>query len=187
MHDDLVQGLIEDSRHGRGRTESPAFTAAIRRGRVLVPALRQAIDAPTYDQNLILEALRFLDPSAARTVDVRLRARIYVDGLRHAQSFDDWGMPGAPAESATALLECGRDAMAALWPLLDDERPALQGESKASTASKAGAHRVCDYALALLSALNGKPFAYIDMPADKHERDRMIARLKNTAGQERVP
>jgi hypothetical protein len=128
------------------------------------------------DALLALEALRVADPAAYAALAARDRAAIYVAALQHSVYFNAWGQPGmALSDTAHALIALGEPAVAALAPLLDDQRAAPSSGSQDATLSHANGNRVCDYAWVLISEVKLADYAYSASPA---ERDRDIAALR---------
>ena len=176
MKSQLVRDLIADALVPRGRADSQVFQQALSTGSAVVPDLVAAITARTYDYYLILEAVRAIDHPAYDALCVDVRIGIYVDALRHARWLNDWGLPGfAAGEAQRALVELGPRAVAALIPLLDDQRPALVLGSQETTLGREYGNRICDYALVLIAAVRQQEFTY---PRQASERDRMIAEIR---------
>jgi hypothetical protein len=124
---------------------------------------------------LALEALREADPPAFGSLSTSLRARIYVDALAGSTFFNAWGLPGyqlTPTAHALAALDDA--AVAALKPLLVDDRPAPLAGSEDATTSQMYRNRVRDYAWALINEAGRRPYHYSQDPA---QRDRDIASL----------
>ncbi|HET8756365.1 MAG TPA: hypothetical protein VFM58_10160 [Solirubrobacteraceae bacterium] len=124
---------------------------------------------------LALEALRAADPDAYATIPAAERAAVYAEALAASQSFNAWGLPGfALTDTSRAVVALGPDAVAALRPLLADERPAPLFGSQDATTSAAYGNRVRDYAFVLIAEILGLAYEYDESPAD---RDRQIAAL----------
>jgi hypothetical protein len=87
-----------------------------------------------------------------------------------------WGQPQeSPSEAAQALIDTGPAAIPFLARLLDCDRPARSFGSEEATMSQMMDCRVCDYASALIAAIEGaKP----DFTADIGQRDRSIREMK---------
>ena len=122
---------------------------------------------------LALEGIRAADPAAYEALPAPERAEVYARSLASAQIFNAWGLPGfSLSDTARAVIALGEPAVAALRPLLADERPApLFGSQDATTATAYG-NRVRDYAFVLIAEILGVEYTYDESPA---ERDRQIA------------
>ena len=139
---------------------------------VLVPAVR----ARGSDAFLALEALRAADPAAYAAQPAADRAAIYAAALQHNAFFTSWGQPGMSlSDTAHAFAALGDAAVAALAPLLADQRPAPSSGSQDATLSKMNGNRVCDYAWVLISEARGASYVYASTPSD---RDREINAMR---------
>lgn len=161
--------------------ELPPFGAdSVRRARTLGPAatpvLQAHVQARGDDALLALEALRVADPAGYQAQPGAARAAIYVAALGKGRYFNTWGQPGmALTDTARALAALGNDAVAALAPLLADQRPAPSSGSQDATLAQMNGNRVCDYAWVLIHEARGTEYVYASAPAD---RDREISALR---------
>jgi hypothetical protein len=158
----------------------PETAETVRRARELgptaAPFLAQEAERGRSGSLLALEALRVADPKAYAAVPAAERAAIYARALRDSPVFNAWGVPGMQLTStAQALIALGDDAVDALRPLLQDERPALLEGSQDATTSRYYANRVRDYALVLIDEILGLPYSY---DVEPEARDAQIARLE---------
>jgi hypothetical protein len=177
MSDDEIIRLLDEE---TALAMPPETADVVRRARDVGPAAADALAAALDDGGwralLALEAIRAADTAAYAALPAEQRAHIYTDALRDSGEFNAWGLPGVHLTgTARAIVALGTPAVAALAPLLDDDRPApLEGSQDATTAAMY-ANRVQDYALVLLSAILGEPVTYGKDPA---ERDEQIAQLQ---------
>ncbi len=158
--------------------ESVRMAAAL--GRSATSVLVKQIEIRSPASFLALEALRAADVAAYQALSVGTRSAIYASALRSSAFFNAWGMPGVQlTDTANALASLGVDAVAALAPLLEDERPAPLAGSKDATASSAYGNRVRDYAWVLISEILGRRYSYPKSPRARDEEiDKLRAHLR---------
>jgi len=119
---------------------------------------------------------RCAPPTRPATRPRATRAAIYAAALARTQYFNTWGQPGAAlSDTARAFAALGDDAVAALAPLLADQRPAPSSGSQDATLARMNGNRVCDYAWVLIHEARGTEYLYATAPAD---RDREIGAMR---------
>lgn len=180
-NDDLTSELRRESLAGRTRADAPSLLRALAAGPRVLPPLLEELEsarAPYHAYYLASEAVRELDPVRFGALDQVVELRIYVEALRHAMVFDDWGFPGGARPARDEWLRgLAGPAVALLTPLLDDRRAAPILGSQEATLARARGNRICDYALALVLELRGESRP---LPATPADRDRLIAELRAT-------
>jgi hypothetical protein len=171
----LAEQLAIDSQRGREPFNSMAFAEAVSRSGEEAKILAQSLRAPDRSSLLGLLALQRISPEAYRDKGAAFRIAVLVDTLKNGRYFNTFGLPHVHwEEAARAIVAEGEPAVAALRPLLADERPAPVWGSEDYSEYRRFDYRVQDYALALILAIHGQA-----MPAtpDRAERLRMIRAL----------
>jgi hypothetical protein len=174
----LVDALTRDAAQGVEPFNSTAYREITSRGAAAAPELQQALEhaAPTASELLGLLALRAIDRERYRQLDPEFRIGVLVDALRTSQVFNSWGIPHLFWEDAAeALIEEGAAADPPLRPLLADCRPAPVWGSEGAIEQRKHQYRLCDYALALLSAIHGEK---VELSEDPKARDVLIERQR---------
>jgi hypothetical protein len=171
----LAEQLEADARRGREPFNSMAYSEALTRRGDDARALAQALRTPDRSSLLGLLALRRISPDAYRDKGAAFRLGVLIDALKNSQYFNAFGLPHVKwEEAAQAIVAEGEPAIAALTPLLGDERPAPVWGSEDYVEYRRFDYRVQDYALALISAIRKQP-----LPAlmERAERLKLIERL----------
>jgi hypothetical protein len=171
----LAEQLAADSQRGREPFNSMAFAEAVSRRDVDAQALAPLLGMPDRSSLLGLLALRHIAPQAYRDKGPRFRVSVLVDALKTSRYFNAFGLPHVHwEEAAQAIVAEGEPAIAALLPLLADERPAPVWGSEDYTEYRRYDYRVQDYALALILAIRKQA-----LPAtpDRAERLQLIRGL----------
>lgn len=120
--------------------------------------------------------IRFRKDPAYRPADPVLLSRAYADALRAEVIANPWGMPGEIDEPlAQHVVGLGAPAVAALAPLLSDERAISYGGSKEATAGNEYQMRVKDFAAVFIAKIRNRPLA---VDVDPRRRDQAIADLR---------
>ena len=176
----MIDELVAASEAGQYLYAAPEFRDAAL-SEADVPAARAAVEAlPDATRYHLLMALRRDAPDVYAGIDPAVRASVLAAALGHVQFLNDFGYlaPGGShdGESAAALLETGEAAIAALRPLLDDERPAPSRGSEAATVARIHGVRRCDYAYRYLTLLTGGVPEFV---GDAPERDAAISALRS--------
>jgi len=172
---DLIRNLEADSTKDVELYNSLAYREIITRGAGVGRELAAAIQNPNRQSFLTLIALRSVNKEAYETVDSKTRVAVLVDALRTSKYFNTWGLPHAYWEdSAKAIIEQGRAASEPLKSLLADKRPAPVWGSEEVAEYQKYKYRVCDYAWALLAAIDGNK---LQIPSDPAQRDQLISAI----------
>ncbi len=170
---DLAGRLQKDALSGREPFNSMAYREVVRRGRKAAPELVGSIDSGGREQLLTLLAGWRLDRDQYSRVPAKRRVSILTESLANAKSFNTWGLPHIYWEDAAqALIFEGEAARAPLGRLLTDKRAAPVWGSEEAIESQAYGFRVCDYAWALLLAIDGEQ---VGIPRESAQRDALIA------------
>lgn len=144
-------------------------------GAAAAPFLAEEAQSGGTGALLALEALRIADRDAYEQLPAAARAAIYTRALKESAVFNAWGIPGMQLTStAHALIALGEEAVQALRPLLDDDRPAPLEGSQDATTSRYYGNRVRDYAFVLLAEIVGLAYSY---DVEPERRDEQIAAL----------
>jgi hypothetical protein len=170
--EELTRALEQEAEQGREPFNSPAFREVVKR-RDAASQVLASIKTSTRKEYFKLMALKRLDAAAFVRVPPDQGAAILADALARSETFNGWGIPGFYWESsARAIIEYGPNAVPHIEPLLKDKRLAPVWGSEEALISAQYQFRVCDYALALLNAINGKDSGALpQLPAD---RDRLV-------------
>jgi hypothetical protein len=136
----------------------------------LAADVTQPAEARFLAAELVAERSGSLPPVALESL-----AAAYAAALRATSLANAWGLPGAvDTPPARHLVGLGPAALAALRPLLGDDRAIdYAGSEEATLAAQAG-WRVKDLAAAFTAAIGGLPF---DAGAPKAARDAAISRM----------
>lgn len=174
----LAQELASDSRKGREPFNSPAYRELVSRGQAAAAELRSTLTGADRSSFLGLLALRQISPDQYRSINPALRVSALLDALKNAQYFNAWGIPHLYWEDAAkAVIGEGSAAEPGLKALLRDKRLAPVFGSEGAAINRQYRYRVCDYAWALLNAIEHQN---VQIPADPAQRDHLIEqRLAN--------
>jgi hypothetical protein len=124
-----------------------------------------------------LLALRRVDLRQYSSLKPSFRVSVLVDSLKSSKYFNTWGLPHRYWEDAAeALIAEGTEARKPLRSLLDDRRRAPLWGSEEVLASREYGYRVCDYAWAMLTVIDGEE---LKVPSDPKVRDKLISRMKS--------
>jgi hypothetical protein len=120
------------------------------------------------------------DPSRFSEEDRHAIAHVYADALREqvTSSANEWSFPdGFAGRAGGHLIALGTAAVAALRPLLDDDKRVTYEGSQEGMFGRSYQFRIKDLAALFVSKILGHPF-----PDDKNPRvrDAAIATLKRT-------
>jgi hypothetical protein len=172
----LARELEQESRTGVEPFNSMPLRTLVARGRDVGAALRSLLTTPDRSSFLGLLALRRVDSTQYQAMEGRFRVAVLVDALQRATTFNAWGLPHLKwEEAAQALIGEGREAQAALRPLLEDCREAPMWGSEEVLESRRYGYRLCDYAWALMVSARGEQLSVPESPA---ERDRLISQVR---------
>ena len=173
----LAAQLEKESVDGLEPFNSMAYKEILSRGEKAADSLQKLITKSDRSSLLSLLALRRIDLAKYRVIPDVMKGAILEDALKNARRFNTFGLPHVKWEEAgAAIAESGDTVKRALYPLLDDKRPAPMWGSEDYAEYKAYQYRVCDYAYAFLRA-GGKEQAP-PIPKDPAERDKLIQSLK---------
>jgi len=124
-----------------------------------------------------LLALRGVNLRQYNSLKPLFRISVLVDSLKSSKYFNTWGIPHMYWEDAAeALITEGAEARKPLRSLLDDRRRAPLWGSEEVLASREYGYRVCDYAWAMLTVIDGKE---LKVPRDPKVRDKLITEMKS--------
>jgi len=132
-----------------------------------------------YTSYHLLLAIRKYYPVSYKGIREADKSAILCSALKSSKWLNDWGSlspsESFDGESARALLETGRAALAFLAPILNDSKDALLFGSKEATASTVYSYRRKDFAYRYASLiLEHSP----SFSSDVKERDKRIESLK---------
>lgn len=175
--DSLTHRLEIESYRGTEYFNSQAYESLVNVPRLQADAspLAARIIEPNRRYLLTLLALRKISVNTYREqLDTDLKTGILVDALNQAVYFNAWGLPHLYSEAESrpepvqAIIDLGRPALNRLRPLLSQKRKAPRWGSEEDARDGEHEYRVADYAIALIHAIEGKPFP------NRAERDNMI-------------
>ena len=127
---------------------------------------------------LALLALRKKDSVFYQRFNQPLRVQILTDALANAKLYNAFGLPHIKWEEAAKAIIAEDGAITdSLKSLLRNTHPAPVWGSEDYAEYSMYNYRVCDYALALLMAINKQSFT---MPKNPEERNRMITEYLNS-------
>jgi hypothetical protein len=181
--DQLAAELRRESLEGSASFNSFAYNVVVlKRGSVFGPTFRSLLTDSDRSSFLLLLALRKISPAEYQKLSADFRVKVLVDALKHAKSFNAWGLPHiAWHEAAQALIDEKDGARAALVALLvvkdSPDAPILGLYS--DKARREYHYRLSDYAWALLNEINGQR---IVLPKDPATRDRFIEDMAKEHG-----
>ena len=171
----LVSQLTAESERGLEPFNSLAYAEAIARKKDDIDNYAGLIRNPTRTSLLALLALRQKDSIFYREFNQPLRVQVLTDALANAKLYNAFGLPHVKwEEAARAIISEGAAITDSLKSLLRNTKPAPVWGSEDYAEYAAYQYRVCDYALALLMAINKQSFT---MPKNPEERNRMINEL----------
>lgn len=131
--------------------------------------------APVKARFIAAEVL-FRKQPGYHPADAGALAAVYAEMLRHDVMANPWGMPGElDGPLGKHLVGLGEPAVAALRPLLDDNRAISYSGSHEATYGNAFRYRVKDLAAFFVASIRKLPFTVVEDPA---ARDRAIAALR---------
>jgi len=179
----LFGELRTESQAGIAPFNSLAYSETVRRGLVFTVPLASYPRSPDQSLFLGLLALRKISPAEYKKLSADFRVRVLVDALKHAKSFNAWGLPHIGwQEAAKALIEEKDGARAALVALLVKGSPDAPIQGLYSyDAYREYRYRLSDYAWALLNEINGQQ-EKMAIPTDPAIRDRLIKELAKRNG-----
>ena len=173
---ELITELEKASMLGREPFNSPAFREIVKR-KDAAELLFNSIKESSQKEYFKLMALKKLNEGFYAKIPARISLAILTDALANSELFNAWGIPNFYWESsARAIIEFGSVSVPYLEKLLDDKRPAPVWGSEEAMIYEQYEFRVCDYALALLNAINQKE--KILLPESTGTRDSLIASYK---------
>ncbi len=175
--ENLGAALVEDSILGSRLSSSQAFKQIVADKAAPVAELKVLARDMGLRGLLPLLALREVSPRDYEAIPVSARAALFATALATAPEHDAFDWPSLPARDAgAAVVALGPRAVGALVPLLADRRRAYVGSGwKEGYVAELEELRVCDYALAFVSAMLGRAYVYDRAPA---VRDAAIRELQ---------
>jgi hypothetical protein len=129
-----------------------------------------------------LLALRKINPTEYGKLSPAFRVGVLVDALKHAKTFNAWGLPNSHwHEAAEALIDEKDAARPALVPLLKttNSRFAPMVGMRSRDVNEKFHYRESDYALALLNEINGEKE---QLPPEPARRNILIDNLAHRNG-----
>ena len=133
------------------------------------------VSAPPKARLIAAEVL-FRKQAGYHPPDAGALAAVYAAMLRTDVMANPWGMPGElDGPLGQHLVGIGEPAIAALRPLLDDDRAISYSGSHEATYGNGFKYRVKDFAAFFVATIRKLPFAVDEDPA---VRDRAIAALR---------
>ena len=161
-----VEQVQVDSRRGTEYFNSPSYDALVGQGEANAQRLRDSITEPNRTHLLSLLALREISSDLYEKMPRDLKARILTDALNQAVYFNSWGVPQLYAQTSDslrpapvqAIIDLGREALPYLEPLRAQQRSAPRWGSEEQLQDDTLHYRVADYAIALISAIQGEQF-----------------------------
>lgn len=181
----LAAELQRESLEGREPFNSLAYEIIVKKGPTFCVTFRHLLSKPDRSSFLLLLALRKICPTDYQQIPAKVRVNILVDALRHAKSFNAWGLPHIrwheAAEALIAEKDAARPALVALLKAEGSSDAPVQG-LQSYDAYRKYKYRLKDYAWALLNQINDKA---IPIPADPTIRDSLIKELAKRKGFEK--
>jgi hypothetical protein len=172
----LAQELSIESERGMEPFNATSFAEMVSRSENDAAVLGKLLTESNRKSLLGVLALRKMNPAAYSSLKSEFKVGVLVDALKTSKYFNTWGLPHLYWEDAAkAIIEEGKTAKKPLIALLNDTRDAPMWGSDEVLEYKAYKYRVCDYAWALLNAINGTK---AEIPADIGARDKLIAAIK---------
>jgi hypothetical protein len=173
----LITKLNEQSAARMEPFNSPAYRELVGRTDVDPQALVAAVEAARNGDGLLaLLLVRKQNQKAYEGIPAEVRAAVLTDALRTEKRFNTWGLPGTYMEDAPkAMIEAGQSGAPALRKLLTDTRPSPMMGAKELSVAQDYHFRVCDYALAYLEKIEGKPAG--PLPMALAARDALIREM----------
>ncbi|MEJ2310515.1 MAG: hypothetical protein P8Z31_09080 [Gammaproteobacteria bacterium] len=153
---------------------SVAYREITRNRKDSAEQLRQYLTQQKTASYIPLLALRKIDEKAYAQIKPETKVAVLIGLLANSKSYNTWGLPHLYWEDAAeAVIELGKAAAPGLKKLLDDKTPAPVWGTEEVFEYEAYKYRRCDYALALLMAIEGEPVK--DLPKSPEDRDALIA------------
>ncbi len=173
----LADELQKESERGVEAFNSMPYRELVSRDSEAASELKSLLSNETRASFLGLLALRQLDSSLYRELASSFRVSVLIDALRNSTYFNAWGLPHQYWEDAAkALIDEDQAAYEPLRALLDDKRPAPMWGSEEVFEYQKYSYRVCDYAWALLKAIQDEQ---VEIPVDTSLRDELMSSFES--------